>query len=150
MMPVETYGETRPQEGRQQTQNQDAFAIGHEPVPYVALCDGAGNAQAVASRALALLVALLKEATFGQLLKDETWRRWGKSLDSALIGGPQTTLVAAAILGDQAIGVGAGRQSRLHGPFRRTGSPGHGAGRKSAARQRGSRAGGLPSRSAPP
>jgi hypothetical protein len=53
--------------------------VGHEPVPYVALCDGAGNAEAIAKRALTLLTTLLKETTLGQLLKDETSLRWGKA-----------------------------------------------------------------------
>jgi hypothetical protein len=42
-MRVESYAQSRPQEGRVQTQNQDAHVIGRVPLPYVALCDGAGN-----------------------------------------------------------------------------------------------------------
>ena len=107
-MRVETYGQSRPQEGRQQTQNQDAYVIGQGPFPYVALCDGAGNAQGVAKRALSLLQAFLKEATLGEVLREETWIRWTKSLDSALLGGAETTLVAAAALGNQVTGVVVG------------------------------------------
>lgn len=74
-MRVESYAQSRPQEGRIQTQNQDAYVIGRVPVPCVGLCDGAGNAQSVAKRTLGLLEAHLKEAALGQLLSDETWRR---------------------------------------------------------------------------
>ena len=107
-MRVETYGQSRPQEGRQHTQNQDAYAIGQVPIPYVALCDGAGNAQGVAKRALSLLQTFLKEATLGEVLREETWIRWTKGLDSALLGGAETTLVAAAVLGNQVAGVVVG------------------------------------------
>jgi hypothetical protein len=70
-MRVECYGQTRPQEGRQITQNQDAFVIGRVPVAWAALFDGAGNAQTVAKRAASLLETSLAEATLGQLLRDE-------------------------------------------------------------------------------
>lgn len=107
-MRVETYGQSRPQEGRQHTQNQDAYAIGQVPVPYIALCDGAGNAQGVAKRALSLLQTFLREATLGEVLREETWIRWTKSLDSALLGGPETTLLAATVIGNQVAGVVVG------------------------------------------
>ena len=58
-MNVESYGQSRPQEGRQHTQNQDAYVIRQGPVPWVAICDGAGNAQSAARRALSLLESWL-------------------------------------------------------------------------------------------
>ena len=61
-MTIEIYGQTRPQEGRQHTQNQDAFAIGRTPVSWAAVCDGAGNAQSAARHALSLLEPWLREA----------------------------------------------------------------------------------------
>ena len=107
-MRAECFGQSRPQEGRQQTLNQDAFLIGRQPAPWMALCDGAGNARSVAKRALGLLEIRLGEAPLGQLLRDETWVRWAKSLDSALLGGPEATLVAATVVGDQVVGVSVG------------------------------------------
>jgi hypothetical protein len=44
----------------------------------MALCDGAGNAQSVAKRALGLLETQMGEVSLGQLLRDETWFRWAK------------------------------------------------------------------------
>lgn len=45
-----------------QSLNQDAFVIGRQPIPWLALCDGAGNAQSVAKPALGLLEMRIKEA----------------------------------------------------------------------------------------
>jgi serine/threonine protein phosphatase PrpC len=121
-MRAECFGQSRPQEGRQQTLNQDAFLIGRQPVPWMALCDGGGNAQSVAKRALGLLETRMGEATLGQLLRDETWVRWAKGLDSALLGGSEATLVAVAAVGEQVIGVCAGDSRAylvpLEGPVR--------------------------------
>lgn len=107
-MRVECFAQSRPQEGRQQTQNQDAFAIGRHPVSWAGLCDGAGHAQSVGKRALALLETRLREASVGDVSRDETWVRWARGLDSALLGGPEATLVAAAVVGEGVIGVAAG------------------------------------------
>jgi len=112
-MRAECFGQSRPQDGRQQTLNQDAFVIGRSPVPWMALCDGAGNAQSVGKRALGLLELRIAEASLGQLLSDESWMRWVKGLDSALLGGPEATLVAAAVVGEQLVGVCAG-DSRVY------------------------------------
>jgi hypothetical protein len=114
---AECFGQSRPQEGRQQTLNQDAFVIGRRPVPWMALCDGAGNAQSVAKRGLGLLESRIGEVPLGQLLRDETWVRWAKGLDSALLGGSEATLVAAAVVGDQIIGVAAGDSRAYLVPF---------------------------------
>jgi serine/threonine protein phosphatase PrpC len=114
---AECFGQSRPQEGRQQVLNQDAFVIGRQPVPWMALCDGAGNAQSVAKRALGLLEIRMGEVPLGQLLREETWVRWAKSLDSALLGGSEATLVAAAVVGDQVIGVAAGDSRAYLVPF---------------------------------
>ena len=116
-MRAECFGQSRPQDGRQQTLNQDAFVIGRQPVPWMALCDGAGNAQSVAKRALGLFETRLQEVSLGQLLRDETWLRWAKGLDSALLGGPEATFVAAAVIGDQVVGVAAGDSRAYLTPF---------------------------------
>ena len=116
-MRAECFGESRPQDGRQQTLNQDAFVIGRQPVAWMALCDGAGNAQSVAKRVLGLLEMRMREVSLGQLLREETWSRWGKGLDSTLLGGPEATLVAAAAAGDQVIGVCVGDSRAYLVPF---------------------------------
>jgi serine/threonine protein phosphatase PrpC len=114
---AECFGQSRPQEGRQQTQNQDAFVIGRQPIPWMALCDGAGNAQSVAKRALGLLEARMGEVPLARLLRDDTWVRWAKGLDSGLLGGPEATLVAAAVVGEQVIGVCVGDSRAYLVPF---------------------------------
>jgi len=65
-MRVECYGQTRPQEGRQVTQNQDGHVIGRAPFSWAAVFDGAGNAQTVARRAASLLETWLAEALSGR------------------------------------------------------------------------------------
>jgi len=45
---IECYGGSRPQVER--SMNEDAFVIGRDPLPYAAVCDGAGNAQQAAHR----------------------------------------------------------------------------------------------------
>ena len=107
-MRVEAFAQTRPQEGRRHTENQDAHVIGRAPVPWVALLDGAGNAQTVARRAASLLESWFREATLGQLLRDEAWAAMARRLDSALLGGAETTLVAAAVVAGHLIGVAVG------------------------------------------
>ncbi len=104
-MTIEVHGETRPQEGRTLTQNQDAWAHGLTPIPWAAVCDGAEAAAGVAKRALFLLDAAIRAMTLGQALDPAVWGRLAKQVDRALAGGAETTLVAAAILGDQLIGV---------------------------------------------
>ena len=107
-MRIESFGQTRPQEGRRHTENQDAHVIGRAPVPWVALLDGAGNAQTVARRAASLLENWFRDATLGQLLRDEAWVGMARRLDSALLGGAETTLVAAAVVAGQVVGVAVG------------------------------------------
>lgn len=121
-MRVECFGQSRPQEGRQHTQNQDAFLIGRQPVPWIGLCDGAGNAQSVAKRALSLLETWMRETPLDDFWRDETWLRWAKRLDSALLSGPEATFVATAAIGDEVVGVAAGDSRAylvpLEGPVR--------------------------------
>lgn len=121
-MRVECFGQSRPQNGRAQPLNQDAFVIGRGAVQWVGLGDGAGNAQSVAKHALALLGTRLKEAPLGEMLREQAWRGWAKGLDSALLGGPQSTLVAAAVVGEEAMGVAAGDSRAyvvpIEGPMR--------------------------------
>lgn len=105
-MRTECFAATRPQQGR--TQNEDAFLISRGELPFAALCDGAGNAERAAKRVLTLFEKLLNEAAPEQITDAEVWARWVKLLDSSLLGGSQSTFVALAIMGSEAIGVCAG------------------------------------------
>src|SRR5437667_9263165 len=86
---VECYGATRPQDGG--SANEDAFVIGHGPIKFAALCDGAGHAEQVARRALKLFQTFFKEAPPESVLADATWAKWVRLLDSALLGRPPST-----------------------------------------------------------
>jgi serine/threonine protein phosphatase PrpC len=103
---VESYGATRPQQGR--TQNEDAFLIGRAERPFAALADGAGNAERAAKRVLTLFEKLLSEGTTEQIAQPETWARWVKLLDSSLLGSTQSTFLAVAFTGNEATGVCVG------------------------------------------
>lgn len=103
---IECYAASRPQDGR--TQNEDAYAVGRGVTPFAALCDGAGNAERAARRALGLFEKLIGEATVEEIAGPETWARWVRLLDSALLGGGQSTFVAVALAGDQMVGACAG------------------------------------------
>ena len=105
-MRVECYAATRPQDGR--TTNEDAFLIIREGIPAAAVCDGAGAAEQVAKRVLRLFELWVREATLGQMLAPKTWVSWLKKLDSALLGGSQSTFLAVAVAGDHLVGASAG------------------------------------------
>jgi len=105
-MRVECYAASRPQDGR--TANEDAFLVLREGIPVAAVCDGAGNAEQAAKRVLRLFELWVREATLGQMLDSKTWVSWVRQLDSALLGGNESTFLAVAVAGNQAIGVSAG------------------------------------------
>ncbi len=77
-------------------------------MPLIALYDGAGQAHQVARRALALLERLFKEADAESVALFPTWVRWARTIDSALLGGAESTLVAVAILEDRIAGTCVG------------------------------------------
>ena len=108
---VEIYTATRHQEGK--TTNEDAFLLGRGDVPYAALCDGSGNAQGVAKRALSIFQRLVGEVGQEKITQFATWSRWASVLDSALMGGPQSTFLAVAVIGNRVVGSCAG-DSRLY------------------------------------
>ncbi|HJW73265.1 MAG TPA: SpoIIE family protein phosphatase [Geothrix sp.] len=108
---MEIYGNSRRQDGG--TSNEDAFLIGQKPVPHAALCDGSGNAGKVAKRALKILEGLVLHESIGNFQFFQTWNNWTHLLDSALLGGPQSTFLAVAILPDRVVGACAG-DSRLY------------------------------------
>jgi len=124
---AECYGATRPQQGR--AANEDAFWIGGSRrvgagaswpgdagaewkiiarPPVVALCDGAGKAQLAAQKALRLFGKLYREAEPEAIERFPTWAGWVRVLDSALLGGAQSTFLAAAVIGDRVVGACVG------------------------------------------
>jgi serine/threonine protein phosphatase PrpC len=103
---IECYGSTIPQQGK--SSNEDAFLVGYGPIPCAVLCDGAGNAQLAAKRALALFEKLLAEANAEQVQDPATWSAWIKLLDSSLLGGNQSTFVGLAVVEGVAVGACAG------------------------------------------
>jgi serine/threonine protein phosphatase PrpC len=100
------YASSRPQEGG--SANEDAFLIGHGAIQFVALCDGAGNAQRAAKRVLTLFEKLFQDSKPEQIADERVWGGWIKLLDSALLGGTQSTFVGVALLDGIAIGACAG------------------------------------------
>jgi len=104
---VECFAASRPQEGR--STNEDAFllALRADP-PWVAVCDGAGQAQQAARRVLRLFERLIAEAESQAVTAFPTWARWVRTLDSALREGAESTLVAVATLEDRIAGTCVG------------------------------------------
>jgi serine/threonine protein phosphatase PrpC len=103
---IESYAATRAQQGR--AQNEDAFLIGRSDRPFAALCDGAGNAERAAKRALTLFEKLLSDATAEQIADVDAWSKWVNLIDSALLGGGQSTFLAVTIVGGVAVGTCVG------------------------------------------
>lgn len=103
---MECYAATAPQQRK--SANEDAFLIGHGAIPCAALCDGAGNAQLAARRVLALFEKFLSEATAQQVQTPAAWAAWVKLLDSALLGGNQSTFVGVALVQGTVFGACAG------------------------------------------
>lgn len=105
-MRVECYGKSLTQQDR--TVNEDAFAIIREPIPVAVVCDGAGNAEQAARRVVRLFELFVREAAPETILLPNTWTGWVKKLDSALLGGCESTFLAAAVVGFTLVGVSAG------------------------------------------
>lgn len=108
-MQMECYSATRTQVGK--TSNEDAFLIGRGPIPYIVLCDGAGNAQQSAKKVCSLFQKLISEPA--EIEDSATWQRWIKILDSSLLGGHQSTFLGVAPVGNELVGASAG-DSRLY------------------------------------
>ena len=104
--PVECYGASRPQQGH--PANEDAFWIGREPFPVVVVCDGAGNAQQSAQRAITFFQKLWASGTPDQIRAADTWRKWIHLLDSHLMGMSQSTFIGMAVMEDCFVGAYAG------------------------------------------
>ncbi len=112
---MEIYGNSRTQDGR--SANEDAFLIGRGAIPYAALCDGSGNAGQVAKRALKILDGLASQASPEDFQLFQTWANWTHLMDSALLGGAQSTFLAMAIIHDRVVGVCAGDSRLYHLPM---------------------------------
>ncbi len=108
---IEIYATSRPQDGEKA--NEDAFLIHRGAIPFAALCDGAGNAEQSAKRALSFFEKLFKEAKRDDIGHFSTWNRWVKLLDSSLLGGNQSTFMAIAALEDRCVGTSVG-DSRVY------------------------------------
>jgi len=105
-MKVECYAASRPQQDR--TTNEYAFLVIREGIPFAVVCDGAGNAEQAARRIVRLFELWVREATLGEILLPKTWTSWVRQLDSALLGGAESTFLAVAVVGDQVVGASAG------------------------------------------
>lgn len=105
-MRVECYGQSVPQADH--ARNEDAFVILRGPAPVAAICDGAGNAEQAARRTLRLFSQLAKAATPDDLRRAETWTRWVRQLDLALLGGIESTFCGVTVVGDELVGACAG------------------------------------------
>ncbi len=110
-MRIECHAATMQQQGK--SSNEDAFLIGHGPIPCAVLCDGAGNAEFAAKRVLMLFEKLLGEATAEQASDPATWATWIKQLDSALVEGNQSTFAGVAAVNGIVVGVCVG-DSRVY------------------------------------
>jgi len=56
---IECYGGSRPRDER--SRNDDAFVIGRDPMPYAALCDGAGSGQQGAHHVIRFFERMIKD-----------------------------------------------------------------------------------------
>ncbi len=93
-MRAEVYAASQSQKGRQ---NEDSYLIGRGAFPMCALADGAGHAERAAKRAITLFEKLHADAEQRnpqELLEQKTWKNWVSLMDSALLGGPQSTFCA--------------------------------------------------------
>ena len=112
---MDIFAASRPQDGR--TSNEDAFVIGRGNFYYAAICDGAGAAGQVSKRVLKLFQGLVREASLEDIESFSTWSNWTHLLDSSLLGGPQSTFLAAAIIQDRILGVCAVDSRLYHLPL---------------------------------
>jgi serine/threonine protein phosphatase PrpC len=103
---IEIYASSRPKDGGKA--NGDAFLIHRSPIPFAALCDGAGNAELSAKRALSFFEKLFKETNRDDMERFSTWIQWIKLLDSSLLGGNQSTFIAIAALEERYVGACVG------------------------------------------
>lgn len=95
---TEVYAASRVQTGR--SQSEDDFLLHRGKFPMCAAADGAGNAQRAAKKALGMFAKLYTEVENQnpmELLQPETWKKWIKLLDTALLGGFQSTFCSFSV-----------------------------------------------------
>ena len=85
MKKVEIYGLSKPQDGRKS--NEDSFLIIRGETPVVVVCDGAGNAEQTAKKAIKNFQIMLLKTTPEDYMSFQKWRIWVQQLDSNLMGG---------------------------------------------------------------
>lgn len=103
---IEWYGGSRPQDGR--SLNEDAYLIGRDPIAHAVVCDGAGNAQRSAKRAIRFFEKLFKQATLDEIRNGDTWAKWIKLMDSHLLGFSESTFIGVALIENTLVGAYAG------------------------------------------
>lgn len=103
--------------------NEDAFLVragSHLAFPYAAVLDGAGKAGQIAARVAQMLEHALTEVTLQAAALDATWRSLVRRLDMQAgsgSGGATTTVVLAAIVGDEAVVTSAGDSFAVYVPL---------------------------------
>ena len=102
---VECYGSTRPRDGS--TANEDAYWIWRPSSIVAAVCDGAGHAQHCAAQVLRLFTRQIEEGRL-QVQAFPAWSQWIRNTDHAMSGGPDSTFLAVAVVGDRLVGAYAG------------------------------------------
>ena len=107
-MRVECFAATRPQQGRAEKDNEDAFLISLEDPPIAALCDGVGHPQRVAKKVLQSFQRLCRAATQHHIVDPATWASWIRALDSGVEKDYFSTFIGVVILDTLAIGASAG------------------------------------------
>lgn len=102
---VECYGSTRPRDGS--VANEDAYWIWRPSSIVAAACDGTGPAPHCASQVLRLFARRIEEGRL-QVQTFPAWRQWIGDVDHAMRGGPESTFLGIAVVGDRLVGAQAG------------------------------------------
>lgn len=107
-MRVECFAATRPQQGRADKDNEDAFLVSLEDLPFAALCDGVGHPQRVAKKILQTFQCSCRASTSRLIADLSTWTGWVRALDSSVPQGYFSTFLAVVLLENLAVGVSVG------------------------------------------
>jgi serine/threonine protein phosphatase PrpC len=107
-MRVECFAATRPQQGRADKDNEDAFLFSLEDPPFAALCDGVGNSQRVAKKVLQAFQRLCRASTPHLIADPATWTAWTRALESGVAKGYFSTFLAVVLLDALAVGACVG------------------------------------------
>ncbi|HKS83528.1 MAG TPA: PP2C family serine/threonine-protein phosphatase [Candidatus Acidoferrales bacterium] len=107
-MRLECFAASRPQQGRAEKDNEDAFLISLEDPAFAALCDGVGNPHRVAKKVLQAFQKLCRASTQHHIADPSTWTAWVRALDSGIEKEYFSTFAAVVILDTVAVGACAG------------------------------------------